>query len=360
MNKERMIKQAVVTFVGVIMIAAFTNCGVANMMTASMDSDPTPLASQPPKDESPKVERDLNIDIPSSPYQRLSESPYFKLTEYSEYTNFKLYSPQYPLYSDGSTKRRWFYLPPGAQIDNTQPDEWIFPAGSILFKEFSLNGKKIETRVFEKINNQTGISAWRASVYVWLTDQTDAHLLKTDNFYALTEFERQPYQANGVADKYRMANLSQCQSCHTSAKDVSQGFSYLQLSDIKNPVNVLSLSNKFFFKQPFEQLDKILGTPTERAAIGYIQSNCATCHNGKGPAPHNFKHNSYSQTLSEEPLFQSIKNAPGLVTFGDSANSRLYKRMENRSMPRITLYTPDTEGWKIINDWINTSTTPIQ
>jgi hypothetical protein len=38
------------------------------------------------------------------------------------------FSPQYPLWSDGATKRRWISLPPGLSIDATRPDE-VEPQG---------------------------------------------------------------------------------------------------------------------------------------------------------------------------------------------------------------------------------------
>src|SRR5688500_2181323 len=34
------------------------------------------------------------------------------------------FAPQYPLWSDGTSKRRWIYLPPGASIDASKVDAW--------------------------------------------------------------------------------------------------------------------------------------------------------------------------------------------------------------------------------------------
>src|SRR5262245_27296145 len=39
----------------------------------------------------------------------------------------KTYKPRWELYSDGATKKRWIYLPPGTQIDTSDPDYWQFP-----------------------------------------------------------------------------------------------------------------------------------------------------------------------------------------------------------------------------------------
>jgi hypothetical protein len=37
------------------------------------------------------------------------------------------FAPQYPLWSDGATKRRWLSLPPESTIDASEPDAWKFP-----------------------------------------------------------------------------------------------------------------------------------------------------------------------------------------------------------------------------------------
>ena len=47
-----------------------------------------------------------------------------------------MYSPQYALWSDGAAKKRWVYLPPGATIDASDAENWIFPVGTKFWKEF--------------------------------------------------------------------------------------------------------------------------------------------------------------------------------------------------------------------------------
>src|SRR5262245_49773858 len=59
------------------------------------------------------------------------------------------FTPQYALWSDGAEKRRWIRLPPGGRIDARDPDHWVFPVGTRLWKEFSL-GRRLETRMLER------------------------------------------------------------------------------------------------------------------------------------------------------------------------------------------------------------------
>ena len=47
------------------------------------------------------------------------------------------FSPQYPLWSDGASKRRWISLPAGTAIDASNPTAWEFPRGTKLWKEFA-------------------------------------------------------------------------------------------------------------------------------------------------------------------------------------------------------------------------------
>ncbi|MEA2700728.1 MAG: hypothetical protein QOI66_4999, partial [Myxococcales bacterium] len=51
------------------------------------------------------------------------------------------YAPAVPLWSDGADKQRWISLPAGSTIDNADPNEWKFPVGTKVWKEFSRDGR---------------------------------------------------------------------------------------------------------------------------------------------------------------------------------------------------------------------------
>ena len=80
------------------------------------------------------------------------------------------FSPQYPLWSDGASKRRWIFLPAGATIDASDAYEWNFPVGTKLWKEFAFGGRKVETRFLWK----TSDAEWAFASYVWNADGTSA------------------------------------------------------------------------------------------------------------------------------------------------------------------------------------------
>src|SRR5262245_30688341 len=60
------------------------------------------------------------------------------------------YAPRFQLWSDGADKRRWLWLPPGARIDTSDMDSWVFPVGTKFWKEFTRDGVRVETRLLEK------------------------------------------------------------------------------------------------------------------------------------------------------------------------------------------------------------------
>ena len=75
------------------------------------------------------------------------------------------FEPQFKLWSDGAAKRRWIFIPPGAAIDTSDMNQWRFPMGTKLFKEFTRDGVRVETRILMK----TGLDdeSWSGSAYIW-------------------------------------------------------------------------------------------------------------------------------------------------------------------------------------------------
>ncbi|MDM7915125.1 MAG: hypothetical protein QUU85_07645 [Candidatus Eisenbacteria bacterium] len=82
------------------------------------------------------------------------------------------YEPQYPLWSDGAVKRRWVHIPPGTHIDASDPDHWQFPIGTRFWKEFSFDGRPVETRFITRGDN----GEWMYFAYRWNAEGTDAVL----------------------------------------------------------------------------------------------------------------------------------------------------------------------------------------
>lgn len=305
----------------------------------------------------------LTIPIPTDRSSKLSDTAFFKQYNRTNISNFKRFEPQYPLYSDNTTKRRWIYLPEDAQIDTQNLDGWIFPKGTILWKEFTLDGLKIETRVLEKFGDGNGPSAWRPSVYLWRNDQMDADLLDPNvtDFYTDTSIpEKEIYAAFAEQSRYRIAHTNQCMTCHQGVADVSLGFNYLQLSSTRI-VSIQTLKDEKKLSHPPMLYDELPGTLAQKAGLGYIQGNCAHCHMGRAGVPHNFRHFANNDRYSDEPIVMAATNSAGLIVAGDPDSSRLFNRFQGLStplggtsnrMPQLGSAIVDPIGRGVLNDWI--------
>jgi len=218
--------------------------------------------------------------------QRLSETGLFVPGSTRVASGVMPFSPQYPLWSDGTRKRRWIQLPPGAAIDASRVDAWDFPVGTKLWKEFGY-GRAIETRLIERVAD----GSWRFATYVWSADGSDALLAPADG--AVVPVSDAP------GGRYAVPGRGDCVACHEGAAVPVLGFTALQLSPDRDPlaphadqpragdVDLRSLVARGVLRGLPSGLlaapPRIEApSPTARAALGYLHGNCGHCHNAAG------------------------------------------------------------------------------
>jgi hypothetical protein len=202
------------------------------------------------------------------------------------------FTPQYPLWSDGSDKRRWLALPPGTSIDKSNPDAWQFPAGTRAWKEFSRGGKRVETRFIERLPD----GSWRYASYQWNADGTKATLAP----------------AQGVAE-VGIPSRADCLACHEGAAVPILGYSAVQL-DAKLP-----------------------------KALGYLHGNCGHCHNDVGPLAN-----------VELVLAQSEnKIRLSLLERGELVLGKMKSKNPLTRMPPLGVTVPDADGIALVERWLS-------
>lgn len=196
------------------------------------------------------------------------------------------FTPQYPLWSDGASKRRWIRLPAGSAIDARNPDAWVFPVGTRLWKEFRA-GRVVETRMIDRLAD----GSWRFVSYAWQADGFAAELAPV----------RGTRVDDGRGGRYRIPSRADCRACHDGAAAPVLGFSALQLSPLRDPLaphaepaatdaaglaalvrdgRLLGLPGELLQRAP--RIDA--PTPLARAALGYLHGNCGHCHDNIGDA----------------------------------------------------------------------------
>ena len=180
------------------------------------------------------------------------------------------YRPQFELWSDGASKRRWIALPPGTRIDTSDMDSWQFPVGTKLWKEFARDGIRIETRLLQRIG--PGAGDWTTMAYVWNDTSTEANAVPDG-----------VEDARGTSHDVPAAN--ECAGCHGGRPARVLGFSAIQLSGDASPgmLTLDELVRRDLLTAPPAGRLELQADPEARAALGYLHANCGHCHNQQRP-----------------------------------------------------------------------------
>ena len=179
------------------------------------------------------------------------------------------YTPAVPLWADGATKQRWIFLPAGMKIDNSNPNEWVFPIGTKVWKEFSRDGIRVETRLWQKVT----ATYWVDTTYQWNADESAA---------TVTDGGDIPWGDGGT---YHIPTPDECQQCHRGRNDRILGFeqSLLGMAGADGlTLGVLAakgrLTTQLAVQPPLVIGDD--GTGLAAPALAWLHVNCGTtCHN---------------------------------------------------------------------------------
>ena len=273
------------------------------------------------------------------------------------------FEPTFWLWSDGANKRRWLRLPPGTRIDTTDMDHWIFPIGSKLWKEFSLGGVLLETRLIERYGE--GPEDYWMGAFVWNAGQTEA-VLAPDG------------QMNIGGTRHDAPDTQQCGACHGGEPGRVLGFSALQLSRPPNSSRVgptLSdlIRQELLTNPPTSGRQGPVSAPRTgaTAALGYLHANCGHCHNRNGVAwpdtqmvlrlgmaePDLVQSEVYRSLVGRDLQFWGNGVITKRVVAGNPSASAVVARMSVRGnadqMPPLATEEPDREGLAQIESWIS-------
>lgn len=297
-------------------------------------------------------------------------------------TEVHSYSPQYPLWSDGAKKERWIYLPPGTVINTKDMDRWIFPVGTKFWKEFSFEGKRVETRFFVKVSEGDDLMDWRFSTYQWNEEETEAFRVGATGTETSASLP-------GSSKTHTLPSLLECASCHRKGGDPILGFDVLQLSSDRDPgaphaeplktgqLLLKSLNAQKKLSHPPKHDVRIpTNDPKTRAALGYLHGNCGHCHNPEGFAAPSLFFNRFeysNRSAKETAAFETGVNKPTVflhvpgnlplhssfrIKKGSASQSAVVALMQNREgmpipqMPPIGTQIIDEEAIRLIKSWI--------
>jgi hypothetical protein len=284
-----------------------------------------------------------------------------KLSETGLYADFSArtlaagvleYAPRYPLWSDGSTKRRFLLLPEGSKIATGDMDNWTFPVGTKAWKEFTTEGGRlVETRLLWK--KAEGV--WFEMAYAWLDDETDAVAVPMG-------------VRNARGTSHDVPEVVKCHSCHDNNADTLISMGAIQLSAGGGGfLAELVTMGKLTAPPPGEF--NVPGPPAVQAALGYLHGNCGGCHNDFAKFQNQTslrlrvlttettveKTGVYRTAFGLKMVHPILPDVFDALVAGDPDRSGIYVRMTRRDgygMPPQCTKVVDAAGATTVRTWI--------
>lgn len=285
-------------------------------------------------------------------------------TELELWSDVEEYAPRFPLFSDGAEKTRWAKLPADSVIDQSDPDHWSFPVGTRLWKEFKIDGRRIETRMIERFGAADDDFAY--SAYAWLPDGSDAELVPARSG-----------MLNALGSGHDIPTEDQCRDCHGYLKEHVLGFSAVQLNHTGPGLTLPRLAEDARLLPSDVPVADIPGDTTTVAALGYLHANCGHCHNASGVKefkhPLDFRLSTRDVDLQSTGAYRTAVGQPvelsGLpasyaerIQPGAPDKSAVVFRMSTRrnllQMPPLGANLVDADGRDLMIAWVNSLATP--
>jgi len=289
---------------------------------------------------------DVDLSLAEGLPMRLSEVGFYRDVVNQVVSDTAIeFTPRYPLWTDGATKRRWIVLPEGGSVQTQDADDWSYPVGTATFKEFTRDDVRVETRMNLKTED-----GWAAAAYIWNDAGDDA--------------VRQLVNAPNVAGTpHDVPGAAECQACHGGRGDFTLGFSATQL----DPETRRALFDAGVLSDRVE--DDLELDPTAESGLGVLHGNCSHCHN-----PHRDDQPQATDCyapgdrvdfdLSLPHDLDDLTEAPALRTgsevLGETGDSKVIERMTTRAwdddrppMPPLGTELVDEEGVAAVRAFID-------
>ncbi|NIV17376.1 MAG: hypothetical protein GWN47_02970 [Woeseiaceae bacterium] len=277
------------------------------------------------------------------------------------YSGLVPYGLNAPFWSDGADKERHMGLPNGTTMSVDADDDWDFPPGTVIVKNFRLNGQLIETR--HLMRHPDGV--WAGYTYEWNAQETEATRVRSGKTVQLQ------------GQDWIFPAESDCLVCHTSVAGVALGpetaqlnrdFTYPSTGRTHNQIETLDSISMFSAPIGDPALLPSMPDPTDASADltdrarAYLHTNCAQCHQPGGPTPVDIDLR-YTTPLAATNTCDVVPDAGGLglilpriIAPGDASRSVLVARTDRRDvdgMPPLGSAQVDVAGVALLTDWVN-------
>lgn len=273
------------------------------------------------------------------------------------------YAVNNELWSDGAEKKRFLALPDGTTLHATPEGHLDLPKGAVAVKEFSIGGKRIETRLLRHHPDDS----WSGSSYEWNDAQTDATLLEDTKEKKLS-----------TGQTWSFPSPIQCFVCHkdsagttlgTEAQQLNRDFAYTTGQRTNQLTTLADIGYVDARLEPGKtpKLPAIdsSASATDRARA-YLHSNCSFCHREGGGTgvdmEFRFGVPFANMKLCNERAANSGGRGSARLVPGQPLDSVLFLRMTSRPnvgygpMPPLASNVVDDKAAEALSGWISSIT----
>ncbi len=285
------------------------------------------------------------------------------------------YEVNLPAWADYAQTKRWVRrAPSGSRLGFSAAGNWQFPEGTLWVQQFDMETVcgdprsriHLETRVLLRTaDGVCGLS------YRWNEAQTDAELVPDAG--ATVSYTRCDGPA-AVEREWRIPPRASCASCHSAAGGHALGFTTRQLnragpagSGVSDQIATLAASGLLDGAPPasgsLPRHPRLADTTValEARARGWLEVNCAGCHQPGGGAAVGFDLRSATPLAQSGLIDGAVANSLGdaamrLVSPDHPEHSAIAVRIEltgaNR-MPALGRSEADPLGASVVREWIH-------
>ncbi|MFN7954364.1 MAG: PQQ-dependent sugar dehydrogenase [bacterium] len=275
-----------------------------------------------------------------------------------------------PLWSDGAEKSRWFAVPAGGAIEVAADGDWSFPIGTVLRKDFAIEGKLVETRLLMHHDDGAGQldGGWAGYSYRWDAAEKEAVLVESGAVDQL---------ANGQV--WTFPSGADCLRCHTEAagrtlgpktQQLDRDTTYPTTGRTANQVATLEAIGMLGVNglaapgvgdvAAFPALDDE-SVPAGNRARAYLDSNCSHCHRPGGPGGGTADFRATVPFAAMGICNAEVRDDFGIpgarvLVPGDHARSVLWLRLtatDSRRMPPLATAIVDERAAGVFASWID-------
>ncbi len=280
------------------------------------------------------------------------------------------YEVNFPFWSDGSDKARWMVLPEGTKLSWNPAGLAVFPKGSLLIKEFTRGGKKIETRFMVHHSDET----WVGYSYEWNPEGTDAKYIGRNGKTVDT----------GGGTQWAFPGSRECMRCHSQVMNYTLGFELPQINVLTKDASGAESNQILDWQKRGIVVDRLPLTLSDhprlysmsdanrtvaQKARDYLHANCSFCHRPGSQEPAGFDlrvHSSFADmkicniaaelddlAIPESKMFVPLKPELSIV------HLRVVRSDYSR-MPPLASLKLDEAGGTLLRDWINATPDCLQ